>query len=108
MPKKSKSTQLGVLSGETTENPQASPSTNGESPSTLGTLGITVPPSHNSQVTENSESYGRMVQMFGKKLVELGVVRWHKATAKGQKGWVMWFPAEKWRLDPDTNELVPK
>lgn len=109
MPKKSKSTQVGVLKDGTTGSPPASQSTNGESPSISDTLGFDLSRSPNSQLTESlPTTTAKMIQALAKKLVELGLVRWRKVSAKGERAWVLWFPDEKWVLDPVSKELLPK
>lgn len=108
MPKQKSSTQGGVLNAETTASPPALPSTNGENPSTLGTLDTTAPKSPNFQPT-NRLRVARLTQAFAKKLMELGLAEWRKIALKtGEQGWAIWFPEAKWRVDPDTHELVPR
>lgn len=109
MPKKSKSTQAGVLKGEMTASPPVSQSTNAESQSTSDTLGFDLSLSPNSQPTESLPTgYAKMIQAFAKKLVELGMVRWRRVSSGGEKAWVLWFPDEKWGLNPVSKELEPK
>ncbi len=105
-----KSSLIGVLKDETTDSLQDTPSTNAESRSTLGTLGSEAPQNPISQRTPNSPNatLSRFIQAFAAKLVKMKMVEWRKVTlGDNRTGYALFFPEDKWRVDPDTGELAP-
>lgn len=106
-----KSSRNGVLKDETAEPPQVSQFTNAESPSTLDTLAFSAAASNQkaSQLTPNSQEeannlHVRMIMAFVGKLGKLVEVK--KVTlGGGRKGWMIFFSATNWLVDPETKSL---
>lgn len=110
MTNQQKSDQDGVLNVEMTASPQATPSTNAENPSTLDMSVSKAPQSLVSQRTPNSPNatLSRFILAFAAKLVKAGMVEWKKVTlGSGREGYALFFPTDKWGVDPETKELVP-
>lgn len=111
MTKQQKSSQVGVLKGETTGNHQGTQSTNGGNPSMSVTLASTAQQSPTSQTTPNSLgnpllTQAKIIQVFAAKLGK--AVEWRNITlGDGRKGYALFFDETKWLVDPMTFELLP-
>lgn len=111
MTKAQKSSQVGVLKGETTEPHQGTQSTNAGSPSMSVTLASTAPQSPTSPTTPNSLgnpllTQAKIIQVFAAKLGK--AVEWRNITlGDGRRGYALFFDETKWLIDPMTFELLP-
>jgi len=114
MSQKQKSSQNGELKGVETGSRLATQSFNVENPSTLGTLGITleVKNQQDSQLIPNfpenpNSNYVKMIMAFVSKLGKLVEVK--KVTMRGgREGWVIFFPATNFEIDPVSKSLKPR
>lgn len=108
----SKLNQVGELNAETTETLPVLPSTNAANPSMSGTLDTTAKAKNqkDSQATVNlqdSNNAVRLIQALAAKLGDL--VEWKKLTlGNGHEVYALCFPVRKWRIDPETKELLPR
>jgi hypothetical protein len=108
----SKSNQVGELKDETTAIPQALQSTNAGNPSILGTSDTTAKAQSQkgSQATPNLQDVpnaSRLIQALVGKLGAL--VEWKKLTlGDGREVYALVFPLNKWRVDPESKELLPR
>jgi hypothetical protein len=104
----------GVLKDETTATQRVTPSTNAGNPSISVTLASTVPQNPTSPPIQHlppanpNAVYSRIIQVFGEKLVKLGMAEWRKIElGSGKQAFALCFLTDKWLIDPVSKELTP-
>jgi len=120
MTKQSRSKVNGELKDAETAHQKGMQSSNvgltplARSPLMSATLDSIAPQSPTFQPTPNSQeippnvTWGKIIQVFAHKLVELGALEWRSwELADGRKGWGLFFDNQKWLVDPMTKELTP-